>query len=414
MRLIVLSLILVGTGAVLGAGCEPNGNYARLAQAPADVGGQGGAVDPSAGTGGLGDVGGSGVIVSSGGVTVVGTGGGGGKVSATGGAPGQQGGIGGQVSAAGGGGGHPSGAAGASGGTSGVVSGSGGTTGAGGRATSGSGGTVSGSGGTANGSGGVVGGTGGITSSGGSTGTPAGGAGGGATSAGGRGGASDQRMLSVDFVGGVAAGGAGGVSGTVVMAASEIAGVKPAKNWNSAAGPMGTLSTLALSDGSAATGAGVSWNAPIYTGSAGTYAIGYPDAPGDVRMMNGCLNPGWTGNRPTAPVTVVSFTGLPASITSGGYDVYVYVLGGIPGSETRLYTYTIGTVTFNVTQPGPTSTTPASPYAYTLAPDGGAGNYIVFRNVMGATFDLQVKPGGNSTTMRSPINGVQIVWPAGS
>jgi hypothetical protein len=57
---------------------------------------------------------------------------------------------------------------------------------------------------------------------------------------------------------------------------------------------------------------------------------------------------------------------------------------------------------------------PASPYPYVAAPDGGAGSYIVFRNVTGTSFNLQVKPDSGGSVFRSPINGIQIVWPSGS
>jgi hypothetical protein len=102
---------------------------------------------------------------------------------------------------------------------------------------------------------------------------------------------------------------------------------------------------------------------------------------------------------------------LPASV-SAGFDVYVYVLGGIPGSEMRAYEYAINTITIDVTQMGPTPTTATTPYTYQQAPSGGSGNYILFKNVTGTAFYLKVKP--VSGTLRSPVNGFQIVWPTGS
>jgi hypothetical protein len=197
------------------------------------------------------------------------------------------------------------------------------------------------------------------------------------------------------------------------MAVTEVAGFKPASHWNSANGPMGSLSSLVFSDGSNVVGANATWDVPLGTGNAGIWRIGYADAPGDVRMMNGCLNPGWTGaSPPSTPVTIVTVSGLPAPIDQQ-YDVYVYVLGGIPGSETRAYEYTIGTTTIAVTQVGPTPTTVTSPYPYKLA-NAGAGNYIVFKQLTGSSFKLKARPGGTSTTPRAPVNGIQIVWPSGS
>jgi len=129
-------------------------------------------------------------------------------------------------------------------------------------------------------------------------------------------------------------------------------------------------------------------------------------------MMNGCLNPAWS-SAPASPVSVLSVKSLPTALTTGGYDVYVYVLGGIP-SETRGYEYTIGTTTIHVTQVGPTPAA-TTPYAFTLAPDNGSGSYIVFRNLTTATFDLLVKSGTQTSNQyRSPVNGIQIVSPSGS
>src|SRR5262249_32351048 len=143
-----------------------------------------------------------------------------------------------------------------------------------------------------------------------------GGAGGGGA---GGGGSAALRIISVDFVGGRAA------SSGVAMGSTEVAGAKPAANWNSAVGGAGTLANLVLSDG-AASGASVTWSPPMQTGDPGTYSIGYTDAPGDVRMMNGFLGPPWAAI-PATGATLLTVSGLPASIASGSYDVYVYVLG---------------------------------------------------------------------------------------
>ncbi|HEX2657774.1 MAG TPA: hypothetical protein VHU40_05865, partial [Polyangia bacterium] len=287
----------------------------------------------------------------------------------------------------------------------------------GGRAGNGEGGRTD-RGGAAGGSAGSAAATGGANggAAGGAAGR-AGSAGGGVGGAanGGAGGAAGAppRILSLDFVGGVQMSGTGGVTGTVVMGASEVAGVKPAANWNAARGPMGSLSALVLSDGTAATGAAVSWNAPTYATGPGTYAVGYPDMVGDNRMLNGYLDPAWS-SAPSSPVTVLSVSGLPSALTSGGYDVYVYVVGSVTTATTRGYNYTIGSKTIRVTQAGPISLSPASPYPYVAAPDGGSGSYVLFRNVSGAAFNLQVKPDSGGSVFRSPINGIQIVSPSGS
>jgi hypothetical protein len=141
----------------------------------------------------------------------------------------------------------------------------------------------------------------------------------------------------------------------------------------------------------------------------GEWTAGFTDMAGDTRMMNGYLDP-----VQAAVPAVVTVSGLPASITGGGYDVYVYMTGDLGTSTvTRTYNYAIGAATFAVTQTGPA---PTSFTSYTLAPAGGAGNYVVFRNLTGAAFTLTATPGnpGTGSNMRAPVNGLQIVSPTGS
>ena len=66
--------------------------------------------------------------------------------------------------------------------------------------------------------------------------------------------------------------------------------------------------------------------------------------------------------------------------------------------------------TITVSQTGPS---PSTFPGQTLAPAGGAGSYVVFHNVSGATFTLTATPGTGPQT-RAPVNGIQIVWPPGS
>jgi hypothetical protein len=188
------------------------------------------------------------------------------------------------------------------------------------------------------------------------------------------------------------------------MTATEMAGFKPATHWNSASGLNGTVPALVLSGGTATTAA-VAWSSPFVSGTTGVWHIGFPDAPGDVRMMNGYLDP----SNPAMPGTV-TVSGLPASVAAAGYDVYVYALGDISYVTTRTYKYTIGATSFTVSQTG---VTPMPFAGYKLAPQGGAGNYVVFKSVTGTSFMLTATPLGG-TQMRAPVNGLQIVAPAGS
>ena len=221
-------------------------------------------------------------------------------------------------------------------------------------------------------------------------------------------GAPAPRILSIDFVGGMPSS-SGAPSGTVVMAASESAGVKPATHWNSATGATGTLSSLVLASGDG-TAASASWTMTPIDGAIDTWSNAFVDAPGDTRMMNGYLDP----RSSTLPATI-SVAGLPDTM-NGGYDVYLYCYSYINSSDTRLYEYSIGSTTFSVTQTGPsTSTFPG----YTLASgadggSGGTGNYVVFRNVTGSSFTLTAQPRTSTYgAQRAPVNGIQIVYPSG-
>lgn len=222
----------------------------------------------------------------------------------------------------------------------------------------------------------------------------------------GTGGSAAPRIISVDFVGGRPG------SMGVPMGPTEIAGAKPAANWNSAPGGMGMLAPLVFSDG-VASGASVTWSPPMQPADPGTYSIGYADMPGDVRMMNGFLGPPFAVVPPT-PVTFLTVSDLPASIASGPYDVYVYVLGS--NSNMRSYQYAIGDTAFTVVQNmGQPTMPPATPYPYVVAPDGGMGTHIIFRGVTGSSFALTVRSvGGGTSPPRAPVNGFQIVSPSGS
>ncbi|MBC8132119.1 MAG: hypothetical protein H7X95_03990, partial [Deltaproteobacteria bacterium] len=227
-----------------------------------------------------------------------------------------------------------------------------------------------------------------------------GGAGTGGASTGGAG----PRILSIDFLGGMtSSGGGAAVVPAPAMTASEVAGFKPVANWNSAAGYMGMLSSLKLSDASA-TSATMTWNSPPTGANPGIWRNRFTDAPGNTRMMNGYLDP--TSTSMPATVTV---SALPTTVTSAGYDVYVYALGDVSSGTTRTYIYAIGTASFTVTMGSPG----ASFSGFMLAPPGGAGNYVVFRNLRSTSFTLTATPSVMGTP-RAPVNGIQIVSPTGS
>jgi hypothetical protein len=212
-------------------------------------------------------------------------------------------------------------------------------------------------------------------------------------------------IISIDFVGGIPP--SQGATHTVAMAVSETAGVKPATHWNSAATNVGTLASLVLADGTASS-ASAKWDVPLPSGQPRvTFSLYWTDAPGNVRMMNGFLDP-----VAIASPATISVAGLPSPM-SAGYDVYVYCYGNMTVAATRPARYTIGSTTHNTIQTGPMAT---SFGGYVLAPEGGAGNYVLFRNMTGTDFTLTAQPmtGSTDQLFRAPVNGIQIVYPAGS
>jgi hypothetical protein len=239
-----------------------------------------------------------------------------------------------------------------------------------------------------------------VAETGGAGGTGTGGAGG--TGGTGTGGAAGPMIISIRFVGGQA----GGSNGTTTMGAAESAGFKPATNWNSAASATGTLSPLFAADGSTPTGASVHWDSP------GTFTVPFTDTSSDAHMMNGFLE---ARDAVSATISVT----LPSSM-SGAYDVYVYCYGNINPS-TRAYQYTIGSTTYTVTQTGRSLTTfpghSPAPAAGPADASTGSGTYVLFQNVTGTSFTLTATPAWSTwvqPVLRAPVNGIQIVYPAGS
>ena len=219
--------------------------------------------------------------------------------------------------------------------------------------------------------------------------------------------APEPMIISIDFVGGSPG---SPPSGTVVMGASESAGVRPAMHWNSAPGDKGSLSSLVAASGSTTT-ASATWNVDEIDSQTDTWSNFFADAAGDTRMMNGYLDPRGVNYNAT-----ISVTGLPNPVSSG-YDVYVYVYSYMPGVEMRLYQYNIGATTYSVTQTGPSATSTCPTYRLASGADAGTageGNYVVFHNLNGDHFTLTALPAQNSLgQQRAPVNGIQIVYPSG-
>jgi hypothetical protein len=200
--------------------------------------------------------------------------------------------------------------------------------------------------------------------------------------AGGHVGGGRPQIVSIDFVG----------KGTP-MAPTEIAGVIPAPDWNSASTTQGSMGALFAADGHA-TSASLAWS------SDSLFSLGIADDPGNARMMNGYLDP-------LTPLTFASVTvsGLPDIFAVSGYDVYVYANGVVPAGVTRTGIYRMGAVVQSLTQTGNTPFDGVFRQASLV--DGG--NYLVFHGVIGTGFTLTATPGPAASNPRSPLNGIQIV-----
>jgi len=194
--------------------------------------------------------------------------------------------------------------------------------------------------------------------------------------------AAPPAAISVDFVGG----------STVVMGATETAGVVSASRWNNAIGAASSTALPLVDETGAATKATLTWSA------SGTWATPILDAPGNLRMMKGYLD---TTSTSATSVTVVG-------LTAGTYNVYVYGDG-----DNRSYTRT---AVYTMSGPGITTTainlTDAASVnfesTFTQASES-AGNYVKF-TITGSGFTLTATPGAASTaTRRAPVNGIQIV-----
>ncbi len=194
--------------------------------------------------------------------------------------------------------------------------------------------------------------------------------------------APERRTVSIDFTG----------AGAMTMAPAETAGVVAATHWNAASGTSRSTPLVLVDNEGSASGARLTWDA------SSTWVLPITDQPGNRRMMAGYLDTSSVSS------TTVTLSGL----GDGLYDVYVYVDG-----DNRSYTRTGA---YSLTVAGaPQATVHATDMAnvnfssaFTAAANG-SGNYIRFR-IDGTGFTLRATPlSGSNTTLRAPINGLQIV-----
>ncbi len=190
---------------------------------------------------------------------------------------------------------------------------------------------------------------------------------------------------------------------TSSLAASDVAGVVPAANWNNLLLNTGSSGSLVYSDGSAAAGVSVTWSSPNTWRSGGNNA--FPVGP-DRILTSGYLDTGNTAENGIS-ITVGS---LAPGFTSSGYNVYVYFVSDSGADRGGGYTINDGLV--NILKYGSTMASPSS-----FIEDPGTdvdnsidGTYLAFLGLTGGSFTLTsdatlTTPNG----FRAPINAIQIV-----
>ncbi|MBI4660836.1 MAG: hypothetical protein HY735_18525, partial [Verrucomicrobia bacterium] len=213
--------------------------------------------------------------------------------------------------------------------------------------------------------------------------------------------------------------GADEVNGTssASLTSSSVAGVPGVAqaNWNNLRGQSGTNSTVVADAAGAnvATKVRVEWgsnNTWASTGSRGEENNRFPTNSADRVLMTGYLDTG------SATTTSVSISGVPSELTSAGYDVYVYLLGGVPnkGGGYRI----LDAATKSVLRGYVLAQCSANPTNFVAVPSGlppgqnGTGNYLVFSglNASGIIIEASTAGGlGFGSTPRAPINAVQLV-----
>jgi hypothetical protein len=207
------------------------------------------------------------------------------------------------------------------------------------------------------------------------------------------------------------------------LSSGDVAGVNyvAQANWNNVVGEdpaapaSGTMSSGIVADNK---GKAEPTQVTVEFGSAGTWASQGPRGEQNNRMvpaadavlMNGYLD---TGNATTSHATI---SNIPASLVAGGYDVYVYFLGGVAGD--RGGAYRILDATGNELKPYVRALGVINPTGFVEVPTGSTnyqnGNYIVFRGLKASSITVEGTTAdglGVGGTPRAPINAIQIASP---
>ncbi len=204
----------------------------------------------------------------------------------------------------------------------------------------------------------------------------------------------------------------GGNQGT--LAPSSAAGAVPQANWNNLTGANGTSTNVIVADTAyetpADTAVVVNWVSNGTWSSTGRGEENIQLTGADRALMIGYLD---TGNATTTSVTI---TNIPAELTSSGYDVYVYALGGVGGrgGGYRVLDAATGAVLKDYVRV--VSMTNSTTFVEAPIDAGStnfaAGNYMVFMDLTASALKVEATTEagyGFSGTPRAPLNAIQLV-----
>jgi hypothetical protein len=205
---------------------------------------------------------------------------------------------------------------------------------------------------------------------------------------------------------------AGANQGT--LAPLDITGVVPQANWNNLTGPNGTNVNDIVADTAfetaAPTAVEVSWVSNGTWASTGRGEENNQLTGADLTLTLGYLD---TGNATTTSVTI---TNIPGQLTGGGYDVYVYALGGVGGRGGAFRI--LNAADQAVLKEYVRVISPTNSTAFVEAPidpastSGAVGNYMVFTGLTAPAITVQATTAdgfGISGTPRAPLNAIQLV-----
>jgi len=206
---------------------------------------------------------------------------------------------------------------------------------------------------------------------------------------------------------------------TGTLAATDFAGAPAVAqaNWNNLSLLAGTNSAIVVDANGAAkpTTMTVSWTSANTWSSTGRGEENNQFTGADKNLMLGYLD---TGNATTTTVTIQN---VPQEITSAGYDVYVYALGGVAGrggAYRILDANTKAVLKDYVRAQGPTNPSSYQQAVPSTDPQVWAvGNYILFSGLGAANITIEATTAGGygfSGTPRAPINAIQLTTPASS